>query len=418
MRKKKHKYIWFNSTLDQSGGGERLSLEVVRCLKEAGYEAHYVVYKYDAKSTFERRYDFLHPISMSERNNKEGGVIDNIVSRLNRLFWLRNTLKQLDAQCVIVSGTWGHVVDVYLVSLFLNVNYVTHVFGSMFAFGPEKETLKFGAVFKRNFKIVRNSMKSYQEVVPEKAPCFGRVAKYFLEIKALLKYSAVRRSKILFVLSDRNRWETKMLYSKDSVVLQGAFPARIFDYRPTRSLKTDLGIYGCKVILSIGRLAPNKRVDLAISAFAKIAQIQNDVQFLIGGYGPEKERLIALSNTLGLANKIHFIGYVSEDILWDYYFSCDAFLHLDLADYDVAPLEALAMGANVIWSNEMDLPSLTKQLPCLWSVAPEPEAIAQATIQAINVGKGYILPEVRRRVLNTYTWESYTERMIQAIESR
>lgn len=409
------KYVWFNGSLEQSGGGERLSLEVIRCLREQGHEAEYVVFFYNREATFEGRYDFLNPIAMKKQPSIVNGVFFRVISRLRRLLWLRKTLKEINPICVITSGTWNQVIELYLASIFTNIPYVTHVFGSMFAFGPDKEYLKFGAVFKKNFHLVRDSMKSYQDVVPDKVPDMGFLAKIILNLQAYIKYLAVRKSKVLFVLSERNRWETKLLYGKDSIVLQGAFPKKIFDYQPVRSLKHDLGLNAHKVILFIGRLAANKRVDLALSAFSEIAAKRDDTRLVIGGSGPEADRLRRLAHDLKVADKVYFIGYVPESILWDYLADCDVFLHLDLADFDIMPLEALAMGANVVWGNEMDIPELTRRLTCLWSVEAEAPLIAQATLKAIDAGKQNMEPSALYQIMKDYSWEVYTARMTQFI---
>ena len=401
----------------QSGGGERLSLEVIRCLKEQGHDAHYVVYSYDSKATFDGKYDYLAPISMGEDIGRARNPLLKIYARLRRLLWLRKTIVKFEPDCVITSGTWNQVVDLYLATLGMNTPYVTHVFGSMFAFTPDKESLKFGGVFQKNFLKVRNSMKSYQDVVPERPPSMNMLRKLLLNYRATIKYRAVRASKALFVLSERNRWENQMLYGRDSLVLQGAFPARIFDYKPKHSLKHDLGLSNHKVILSIGRLAENKRVELAILAFNEILSQRSDVRLVIGGTGPEGDRLKALAQELGLTDQIHFIGYVPESKLWDCLADCDAFLHLDLADFDIAPLEALAMGANVIWGDEMDLPSLTEQLKSLWSVTPEPAAIAQATIEALDACKPVMATGERYKILESYSWEAYSARVAKACEA-
>jgi glycosyltransferase involved in cell wall biosynthesis len=410
-------FVWFNATLEQSGGGERLSLETVRSLRELGFCANYITYYYDSKATFDHMYDHLHPITLGGRPASSGGKLIGIFRRLKRLAWLRREIRKLNPDYVIVSGTWGHVVDVYLATLFSDVKYVTHIFGSMFAFPPEKEALKYGSIFRNGFNEVRLSVKSYQDVVPPSAPKASILTIAYREINSYIKYCAVRASRVLFVLSERNRWETQKLYCKDSIVLQGAFPARIFDYTPHRSLKQDLGLTDNQVILSVGRLAANKRVDLAIRSFAEIIQEKPDVHLVIGGTGPEGESLKSLAKELGVIDRVQFIGYVPEAILWDYLADCDVFLHLDLADFDIAPLEALAMGANVVWGHEMDLPDLSRQLTCLWSVTPEPAAIADATIRAIDIGKGAMPFQARRKILEAYSWESYAKRMVGYIEA-
>jgi glycosyltransferase involved in cell wall biosynthesis len=409
-------FAWFNVALEQSGGGERLSLEVVKSLRELGYKASYITYSYDSMATFDHQYDYLNPVAMGVKLQKDTNAFKGIIGRIKRIIWLRRQLMDSKPDCVITSGTWGPVVDVYIATLFTNIEYVTHVFGSMFAFTPDKESLKYGKIFQKNFNEVRLSLKSYQEVVPPTPPHSSILKRFHRELSSYVKYRAIRASKALFVLSERNRWENQKLYGRDSHVLQGAFPAHIFDYMPRRSLKQDLAITESKVILSIGRLAANKRVDLAIRAFAELAPCHAQARLVIGGTGPESAKLKQLVQELALSDKVHFIGYVPEAILWDYLADCDAFLHLDIADFDIAPLEALAMGVNVVWGNEMDLPDLAEQLSCLWSVAPEPAIIAHATIQAIQAGKKSMRPEARRHILEPYSWESYTSRMVRCIE--
>ena len=56
------KIIWFNRSLEQSGGGERLSLEVIRSCKELGHEVNYLTYSYDSYNVFDKKYDFINPI--------------------------------------------------------------------------------------------------------------------------------------------------------------------------------------------------------------------------------------------------------------------------------------------------------------------------------------------------------------------
>jgi glycosyltransferase involved in cell wall biosynthesis len=407
---------WFNLALIQSGGGERLSLEVVRSLRELGHKAEYITYAYDSKATFDGHYDFLNPIYKGKQYLPSSNKFIGFVRRLKKLIWLRQKFKHLGLDYVVTSGTWGHVIDVYLATRFTNIKYVTHVFGSMFAFAPDKESCKYGLVFRKNFNKVRKSVPSYIDVVPPIAPPRSISERIFLEISAYLKYRAVRSSEIVYVLSERNRMENQLLYGKDSHVLQGAFPLRIFDYVPHRTLKKNLASKDEKIVLSVGRLVQNKRVDLAIKSFAEVLRTHPNTLFVIGGTGPELVHLETLAAQIGLKDKVRFIGYVPEKCLWDYLSDCDAFLHLDLADFDIAPLEALAVGANVIWSNEMDLPDLTRELSCLWSVQPDPVSIADAISQAFQFETSRITKEERRRILEPYTWESFASRMIESME--
>lgn len=410
------KIVWFNTSLEQSGGGERLSLEVIRSCKSLGHYAYYLTYSYDEKKTFDGKYDFLNPICRGEQNLllSSGPKIWN---RIKRIFWLRSQIRKIDPQLVVTSGTWGHVIDVFFATLFSKYIYVTHVFGSLFAFTPEKESTKYGSVFKRNFLEVYLSIPSYSDVSPETPPPTNFSVRLKRELSALLKYVSVRKSSKIFVLSERNRWETEKLYGKNSIVLQGAFPLRIFDFKSKVNLKRKLNIDDKAVILSVGRLAANKRVDLAIRSFYILQQKRSDCMLVIGGIGPERDLLEKLVNRLNITEKVIFIGFVEEDYLWDYYDSCDLFLHLDLADFDIAPLEALAIGAKVVWSNEMDIPNLENTMRGLWSVSSDPCVIAETMEEALNISLSTEEMSTRRLSLKSFSWESYTKKMIEHIYS-
>lgn len=400
------KIVWFNGTLEQSGGGERLSLEVARCINEMGHKAYYVVYFYDKVATFEGRYDYINPVFLTDRLKKIKNPFLKIMFKVKRLFWLTKTLRQIQPDYILTSGTWDQAIEIYLSTRFSSLKYYTHVFGSMFAFTPEKETLKFASVFKENFEKVRQSSESYKSVIPATFK-----SGFFNELKAKIKFSAIRGSELIYVLSERNRWEIQQLYNRDAVVLKGAFPKKIFDYKPKINLKKKFSIQDKKVILSVGRLAENKRVDLAIKSFYELAKKRNDVDLVIGGTGPEDAKLKKLVQELCLNDRVHFIGYVDENVLWDYFAGCDVFLHLDLADFDIAPLEALAMGANVIWTEEMDLAELTSKLNTIWSVKPNVAAIAHALEKALAQSRS----DVNQTVLKDFTWESYTTKMVESM---
>jgi len=64
------------------------------------------------------------------------------------------------------------------------------------------------------------------------------------------------------------------------------------------------------VILHVGRLDPEKRVDRIVQAAAH-AMEQSDAHLLIVGDGREKPALIKLSQSLGIADRVHFPGFIS-----------------------------------------------------------------------------------------------------------
>ena len=70
-----------------------------------------------------------------------------------------------------------------------------------------------------------------------------------------------------------------------------------------------------KILLSINRLVKRKGIDNAILAFAEFLKKHKDlnVLYLIGGVGPDYQRLKNIVDELGLHNKVIFLGFVPED---------------------------------------------------------------------------------------------------------
>jgi glycosyltransferase involved in cell wall biosynthesis len=70
---------------------------------------------------------------------------------------------------------------------------------------------------------------------------------------------------------------------------------------------------GAIVVTSIGRLVAERRPRAYLPVFAKLAELLNrEVHFLLGGDGPEREAMEADANALGIRDRLHFAGLVSE----------------------------------------------------------------------------------------------------------
>ncbi len=72
---------------------------------------------------------------------------------------------------------------------------------------------------------------------------------------------------------------------------------------------------------------------------------------LIGGSGPERDRLAAQASALGVADRVHFLGDVSDEDLPALFRAADVFVlpaHLRAEALGVAQIEALAGGVPCI----------------------------------------------------------------------
>lgn len=91
-------------------------------------------------------------------------------------------------------------------------------------------------------------------------------------------------------------------------------------------------------LLSLSRLVPYKRVDLAIQAAEQLG-----LRLVVAGDGPERSKLEAMAG-----RHTEFVGEVSEEEAGQLMSTCAAFMFCAEEDFGITPVEANAHGAPVV----------------------------------------------------------------------
>ena len=378
--KKLEKIVLYHSAIVNPGGAERLLLEEYNFLRKIGIRTWLL--------TFNVKKDALFNYKVSDLEVLSGG--DNF---LFKVVSLRRRLREINPDLVI--SACGSL-ELYLATAFTSIPYVLHIHGSLFWF--DGDLLKYALIHKGVFNEVRESVMGHKEFIPLKPKC-GLVNRIKLEFAAILDYLAVKKAKKIFVLSPHMKWEVAKIYGKDAIVLRGAIRSCLLNYNPRQGIKKKLKLTGKKIILSVSRLDPRKRVDVLMKAFAKLITEFNDIVLVIVGTGPNKAKLTALAKKLGLNGRIIFTGYVNDDELWDYYAAWEVFATRAWADFDIAPYEALALQKKVVWSSEMAEDPRMHEYVIVTdpSVDDFAEGIKKALMTKVNT----------KLDLRRYTWENY-----------
>lgn len=98
-----------------------------------------------------------------------------------------------------------------------------------------------------------------------------------------------------------------------------------------------------RTVLSVGRLAPVKRQDLLIDAWAELAERFPDWTLKIFGIGPDQEKLAARVRELGLEDKVLLMGHT--DAIGEEYLTAGILCHpAEYEGWGLAVTEALAAG--------------------------------------------------------------------------
>jgi glycosyltransferase involved in cell wall biosynthesis len=105
----------------------------------------------------------------------------------------------------------------------------------------------------------------------------------------------------------------------------------------------------CFVIGGVGRLVAQKNFTLFMDIAARVLSGNPSAVFVIAGTGPQGEELKAKAATLGIADRVRFLGHVSDRLAL--YHALDALLMT--SDFEGTPmvlLEAMACGLPVVAS--------------------------------------------------------------------
>ena len=155
----------------------------------------------------------------------------------------------------------------------------------------------------------------------------------------------------------------------------------------------------------VGRLDRIKRLDLTIRA---LAETRSPVTLKIAGRGPHREDLGTLAEELGVADRVQFLGFVSDEEVIELYAGCFAMvLTPHDEDYGFTTLEAFFAGKPVVTSNDAGgVLEFVEDGATGFVVPPEPGAIA-GRIDDLYADKSLcelLGHEGRLRVKETASW--------------
>ena len=115
-----------------------------------------------------------------------------------------------------------------------------------------------------------------------------------------------------------------------------------------------------RIVLQLGRMVPRKGVDNAIRGFAHLLNRLEARLLIVGGESqtpglkmtPEIGRLSAITASLGIADRVTFIGRRGREVLKYFYSAADIFVTTPWYEpFGITPVEAMACGTPVIGSD-------------------------------------------------------------------
>ncbi len=187
------------------------------------------------------------------------------------------------------------------------------------------------------------------------------------------------------------------------------------------NLRKDLKLPMNKTILfTVRNLVPRMGLEALIQAMGQLGSKAKDCLLIIGGQGPLRGKLERLIASLGLSDRIHLVGFISEQDLPGYYQAADLVVmptH-ELEGFGLVTVEALACGTPVLSTPIGALPEvLSKVAPELIAQGREPEHLAKSIntlLQRFRQDSGYwsmLSQRCRQVVEEHYTWLRHNQQI-------
>jgi glycosyltransferase involved in cell wall biosynthesis len=140
------------------------------------------------------------------------------------------------------------------------------------------------------------------------------------------------------------------------------------------------------VLLTVRRLEPRMGIDRLLRALPLLGR--DDLTLVVAGSGSMSDELPRLAAALGIAERVLFVGPVSDDArLADWYRAADLFVLPTTAyeGFGMATVEALASGTPVVGTAIGATPELLAPLdPRLIAPTADPQALAASIAQALD----------------------------------
>jgi len=172
-----------------------------------------------------------------------------------------------------------------------------------------------------------------------------------------------------------------------------------------------------KLILTVGRLVPQKGFHFLIQAIPKVLMKHPNVKLVIVGDGWMRSQLEDLIRGLGLMGKVITTGFISDSELIDLYLSADVLVVPSLYEpFGMVALEGMAAGLPVIVSSVGGLRQIVEHDKTGVWVYP-------GDINSIAWGIDYVLSNpdharmlannAKRKAKEVFSWDAVAERTIE-----
>lgn len=172
-----------------------------------------------------------------------------------------------------------------------------------------------------------------------------------------------------------------------------------------------------KIVFCVGRLVQEKGVHVLVDAVPKVISKYNDVKFVIAGKGPQLDYLRDKAWNMGIADRIYFTGYISDENLAKMYKCANISVFPSLYEpFGIVALEGMVAGTPVVVSDTGGLGDIIEHGVDGMKAAPGNSDLLADCILELLFRPDFaesIKEKATNKVERMYTWDLITEKTLK-----
>lgn len=180
---------------------------------------------------------------------------------------------------------------------------------------------------------------------------------------------------------------------------------------------TGLKEEGYKLVLFLGRLTVQKGPEYFIRAAKRALEFDRDIMFVMTGNGEMEGELKALAYDLGIADRVHFTGWIAGAERFAIFSLADLYVMPSVSEpFGIVALEAIKMGTPVIVSKQSGASEVLQNALKVdfWDI----DEMAHQILSVVSMpGLSATLTGGATEEVDRLTWGAAAERVDKAIRS-
>ena len=208
------------------------------------------------------------------------------------------------------------------------------------------------------FHTMANEAAKYYSPLPIRKDILDRLVWAYLR-------NLLKRPEVVVVPSAPIKEElaaNRVVMKACEVVPTGVDCSRFSPEKYDKRFLDRFGLCGKRVLLHVGRLSQEKRLDIVLRAIAELAPKEPDLRLLVVGKGPAADQYKSMAADLKIADRVTFAGFLPDEDLPVAYASCEALIISSTFETQgLVVLEAQASGTPVVGIRYRAIPEFVQE---------------------------------------------------------